>query len=104
MHIVARSTLVNFYSRPEHADAKGPLEAWFDMAARAQWTCPQDVKDQIGNASIVGNNRVVFNVKGNDYRLIAAIAYRQQWLYIKFIGTHAQYDKVDAATVDQSLQ
>jgi mRNA interferase HigB len=52
------------------------------MATRAQWTCPKDVKDQNGNASIVGNNRVVFNVKGNDYRLIAAIAYRQQWLYI----------------------
>jgi mRNA interferase HigB len=62
------------------------------------------VKDQIGTASIEGNNRFVFHVKGNDYRQIAAHAYRQQWLYIKFIGTHAQYDKVDAATVDQSLQ
>lgn len=51
---------------------------------------------------IVGNNRVVFNIKGNDYRLIVAIAYRMQWVYIKFVGTHAQYDKADAATVDQS--
>jgi mRNA interferase HigB len=68
----------------------------------ANWSTPADVKAQFGTASIVGNNRVVFNIKGNDYRLIVAIAYRMQWVYIKFVGTHAQYDKADAATVDQS--
>ena len=63
----------------------------------------QDVKKQYANASIVANNRVVFNIKGNDYRLIVAIAYRMKYVYVKFIGTHAEYDKVDAATVDQFI-
>ena len=62
------------------------------------------MKAQFGDASIVGNNRVVFNIKGNDYRLIVAFAYRMQWAFIKFVGTHAQYDRVDAATVDQSKE
>lgn len=62
------------------------------------------MKAQFGNASIVGNNRVVFSIKGNDYRLIVAFAYRMQWAFIKFVGTHAQYDRVDAATVDQSKE
>ena len=63
---------------------------------------PADVKAQYGNASVVGNNRIVFNIAGNKYRLIVAFAYRMQIAYIKFVGTHAEYDKVDAATVDQS--
>lgn len=62
------------------------------------------MKAQFGDASIVGNNRVVFNIKGNDYRLIVAFAYRMQWALIKFVGTHAQYDQVDAATVNQSKE
>ena len=62
------------------------------------------MKAQFGDASIVGTNRVVFNIKGNDYRLIVAFAYRMQWALIKFVGTHAQYDQVDAATVDQSKE
>ena len=102
MHIVAHSTLVNFYSQPQYQDARGTLEAWHETVRLAQWTSPADVKAQFGSASIVGNNRVVFNIKGNDYRLIVAIAYRMQWVYIKFVGTHAQYDRVDAATVDQT--
>ena len=102
MHIVAHSTLVNFYSHPQHKDARGALEAWHETVRLAQWTSPADVKAQFGSASIVGNNRAMFNIKGNDYRLIVAIAYRMQWVYIKFVGTHAQYDRVDAATVDQS--
>lgn len=72
------------------------------VVAGSQWRSPANVKAQFGNASIVGNNRVVFNIKGNDYRLIVAFAYKMQWAYIKFIGTHRQYDAVDAATVDQT--
>lgn len=102
MHIVAHSTLVNFYGQPQYRDAQGALEAWYETAKLAQWSSPADVKAQFGSASIVGNNRVVFNIKGNDYRLIVAIAYRMQWVYIKFVGTHAQYGEVAAATVDQS--
>lgn len=101
MHIVARSVLLEFYSQPEYRDAKGALEAWYDVARLAKWTAPSDVKAQYANASIVGKNRVVFNIKGNDYRLVVAIAYKMQWVYVKFIGTHAQYDAVDVETVDQ---
>ena len=64
------------------------------------WATPQDIRDRYASASFVGHNRVVFNIKGNDYRLIAAVAYRFQAVYIKFIGTHAQYDRIDAATVE----
>lgn len=72
------------------------------VARQAQWASPADVKEQYRNASVVGHNRVVFNIKGNDYRLIVAFAYRMQRAYVKFVGTHAQYDRIDAATVDQS--
>ena len=102
MHIVSRAILVAFYGQPAHAAARESIEAWYAVAQKAQWRSPQDVKAQFGNASIVGNNRVVFNLKGNDFRLIVAFAYRMQWVYVKFIGTHAQYDAVDAATVDQT--
>lgn len=102
MHIVSFSTLVSFYSQPEYQDSQGALEAWYDVARLAKWTSPADVKAAYGNASIVGKNRVVFNIKGNDYRLIVAFAYQMQWGYVKFIGTHAQYDEIDAETVDQS--
>ena len=74
------------------------------MVRQARWASPAEVKAQYRSASIVANNRVVFNIKGNDYRLIVAFAYRTGRGYIKFIGTHAQYDKVDAATVDQAKE
>ena len=94
--------LLDFYNNTAYQDSKPALEAWYDIAKLAKWTCPQDVKATFGNASIVGNNRVVFNIKGNDYRLIVAFAYRMGFGYVKFIGTHTQYDAVDAATVDMS--
>lgn len=100
MHVVSRAYLAAFYSRPEHADVREPIEAWWQVARHATWASPADVKAQYRNASILAHNRVVFNLKGNDYRLIVAFAYRTQRAYIKFIGTHAQYDKVDAATVE----
>jgi mRNA interferase HigB len=102
MHIVSHSTLVAFYSQPQYQDAKGALEAWHDVARLAKWTSPAEVKNQFRNASFVGSNRVVFNIKGNDYRLVVAMAYKMRWAYIKFVGTHSQYDAIDAATVDQS--
>ena len=101
MHVVALRNLQSYWHQPRRSAAQGALEAWFAEAQLAQWTCPQDVKNQYANASIIANNRVVFNIKGNDFRLIVAIAYRMQYVYVKFIGTHAQYDKVDATLVDQ---
>jgi mRNA interferase HigB len=102
MHIVSRAILTAFYSQPRYADSRDAIEAWFEVATKAQWRSPADVKAAFGSASIVGNNRVVFNIKGNDYRLIVAIAYKMQWAYVKFVGTHKQYDAIDAATVDNS--
>ena len=101
MKIVTLRNLQSYWQQPGRSAAEGALKAWFAEAKVAQWKTPQDVKARYANASILANNRVVFNIKGNDYRLIVAIAYRMQYVYVKFIGTHAEYDKVDAATVDQ---
>lgn len=101
MQIVALRNLESYWEQPNRRDAEGALKSWLFEAKLARWMCPQDVKKQYANASIIANNRVVFNVKGNDYRLIVAIAYRMQYIYVKFIGTHAEYDKVDASIVDQ---
>lgn len=98
MRVIAVSTLRAFWEC--HRTAEQPLKAWYDEARRAQWLTPQDIRDHYASASFVGGNRVVFNIKGNDYRLIVAVAWRFQAVYIKFIGTHAQYDRIDAATVE----
>ena len=100
MHIIALRALREFWEK--HPQAETPLRGWYAEASRATWQTPADIKAAHRNASFLANNRVVFNIKGNDYRLVAAIAYRMQWLYIKFVGTHAQYDAIDAATVDQT--
>jgi mRNA interferase HigB len=78
---------------------KAALDAWFREVQRAEWRSPAHVKRDVGAASIVGNNRVVFNIKGNDYRLVTAINYRTQIVFIKWIGTHRDYDKIDVRTV-----
>ena len=99
MRIVAITTLQAFWEK--HPDAKAPLQAWYALASRAKWQSPSDIKAAYRHASFIANERVVFNIKGNDFRLIVAIAYKVQYVYVKFIGTHAEYDKVDAASVDQ---
>ena len=84
----------------KYREAEQPLKAWHDEAARATWKKSTDIKAQYRNASILKNCRVVFNVKGNDYRLVVAVAYRVGVVYVKFVGTHAQYDAVDAEIVE----
>ena len=95
--MISRGTLRNFWEG--NADAEQPLKAWFREACAADWATPQDVKDQYGNASVIGNNRVVFNIAGNKYRLIVKFNYEYRVGYIRFIGTHADYDAVDAETI-----
>ena len=97
MRVIAKKHLIQFWA--VHKSAEQPLRAWYDEAISANWQSPQDIKNQYRNASFVGNNRVVFNIKGHDYRLIVAVAYRIGVLYIKFIGSHAAYDSIDAKTV-----
>jgi mRNA interferase HigB len=103
VRVIARSTLREFVESLKGtkgcAAAKSALDAWFQEARIAAWKSPADVKAAYTNASIVGGDRVVFNVKGNDYRLVIAIDYARQVVFIKWIGTHAEYDKIDVATV-----
>lgn len=98
MRVIAKKHLVDYWTT--HPDAEQALKSWHDEATKAQWKTPQDIKNQYANASFVGNNRVVFNIKGNNHRLIVAVAYRLGAIYIKFVGTHRQYDKINAATVE----
>ena len=97
MRIIAISTLRAFWTK--HPDAQTPLQAWYALASRAQWKSPSDIKAAYRNASFTANNRVVFNIKGNGYRLIVLVRYDKGLLFVKFVGTHAQYDKIDALTV-----
>lgn len=98
MRIIAISHLKAFWEK--HPDSKQAFLAWVDEARSANWSNPAQIKDQYRNASILKSRRVVFNIKGNDYRLVVAVAYRFGALYIKFVGTHAQYDAIDADRID----
>lgn len=99
MRIIAKSTLRHFWESG-HPGAKAALEDWHRVTGMATWTSPNAVKDTYGNASIIANDRMVFNIGGNKYRLVAAIDYRRGLLFVKFVGTHKQYDQIDAATVN----
>lgn len=97
MRIISRRALREFWSR--HPDAEQPLRAWHANAKNADWKTPSDVKAIYRNASFVENNRVIFNIKGNSYRLVAAIHYQYGIIYIRFVGTHQAYNKINAATI-----
>jgi mRNA interferase HigB len=100
MRIIARSTLTTFWeTNPEHLDAKQPTLAWYQQVAKADWSTPADVKADFGNASILKDGRVVFNIAGNKYRLVVWINYVYKVVYIRFIGTHRQYGHIDAQTI-----
>ena len=98
MRIISKKNLVNYWEK--YPDTEQSLKAWYQEASNATWAEPQDIKDQYRNASIVGNNRVVFNIRGNTHRLIVAMAYKHGIIFIKFIGTHEEYDGVKAGTVE----
>ncbi len=101
MRVIAKSTLFRFWSQPEHADSEGSLQSWHDEASKASWKTPQDIKEQYRSASICDNNRVVFNIAGNKYRLIVEMQYRAGIAWVKFVGTHAQYDKIKVENVNE---
>lgn len=100
MRVIAVSTLRAFWAR--YPDTENPLRAWYAEATKATWTQPSDIKAQFRSASVLKNRRVVFNIKGNDYRLIVAISYKLEIVYVKFIGTHEEYDEVDAETIEMA--
>ena len=97
MNVISKRTLVQFYT--EHADVKTALEVWHSDARKAEWKCPEDIKRAYASASFLKDNRVVFNIKGNEYRLIVHIDYKRKIVRVKFIGTHAQYDKINAEEI-----
>lgn len=103
MRVIARSTLREFVEglkgTKNHAPVKSALDAWFHEAEKATWKNPAEVKAAYANASIVGDDHVVFNIKGNAFRLVVAIDYLRQVVFIKWLGSHADYDRIDAATV-----
>ncbi len=97
MRIISRRILREFWEK--HPDACAPLQAWFHDVEQATWTSPADIKAVYRNASFLANNRVVFNIKGNHYRLIVVIVYQHGVVYIRFVGTHNEYNLIDANTI-----
>jgi len=97
VRIIALGTLREYWTR--HPDAETSLRSWYAAASRADWKRPPDIKDAYRSASFVANGRVVFNIKGNDHRLVAAVHYNRSMMFIRFIGTHREYDNIDATTI-----
>ena len=95
MRVIAKRTLREFYELPNRQDARGPLEAWYSEALKAVWQSPHEIKAQYASASIITDTLVVFNIAGNKYRLVVDVDYVRQALYVKFVGTHKEYDKLD---------
>ena len=94
MRVIAKRTLRDFWEK--HADSEQQLKAWYNEAEQADWKSLNEIKKDYPSASILEDNRIVFNIKGNNYRLIVRINYKYGIVWIRFIGTHAEYDKVDA--------
>ena len=100
MRVIALSNLRAFWiDRPDREDARQASLAWYRRVLAADWSTPANVKADFGTASVLKDGRVVFNVAGNKYRIVAWINYPYRVLYIRFIGTHAEYDRIDAQTI-----
>jgi mRNA interferase HigB len=99
MRIISRATLRQFWELKNYKYSEQPLKSWFDEARVEKWKTPDDIKAKYRNASFVANNRVVFNIHGNKYRLVVAIKYPLGICYIRFIGTHKQYDEIDVESI-----
>ena len=97
MRIIAINQLRAFWNA--HPQAEMPLRAWYAEASRADWKKPAEIKAAYRNASFLAGNRVIFNIKGNDYRLVVAVHYNRGMMFIRFVGTHAEYDRIDASTI-----
>ena len=101
MRVISKGTLKKFWEQPAYKDAKAPLESWYEEAIKTNWTTPQQIKAQYAHASICANNRVIFNIGGNKYRLVVEIQYRAGIAWVKFVGTHTQYDKINVETINE---
>lgn len=99
MRVISLKTLKKFYECSTHKDSEQSLKAWYNEASKTNWQNPNEIKEQYKSASIVGDSRVVFNIHGNKYRLIVKINYYAQVIYVRFVGTHKDYDKIDATKI-----
>lgn len=100
MRVIAVSTLRAFWeSSPEYLDAREPILAWYQHVRRADWASPAEVKREFRSASILRDGRVVFNIAGNKYRLVVWVNYAYRVVYVRFVGTHSQYDRIDAQNI-----
>ncbi len=97
MRVIAKSTLKSFWEI--HGDCEQQLKSWFREVSIARWKDSNELKQDYPSASILGNNRIVFNIKGNNYRIVVKINFDYQMVWIRFVGTHAQYDKIDAKEI-----
>ena len=97
MRVIAKKVLREFWEK--HTDCEQQLKSWYQETSKAEWTNPNDIKLEYPRASIIGNDRIVFNIKGNTYRLIVKINFDYQIIWIRFIGTHTAYDKINAKTI-----
>jgi mRNA interferase HigB len=97
LRIFSRSTLRNYWEK--HSEAEQYLKVWYDTAINANWKSPTDVKQTYANVSILKDSRIVFNIKGNSFRLVVKFNFEKQWIFIRFIGNHSEYDKIDANTI-----
>ena len=97
MRIIAKKTIREFWIK--HEDCEDQLKTWYNEVSKKDWKTPNELKDDYPNASILEDNRVVFNIKGNNYRLVVKINYDYKIMWIRFIGTHADYDKIDSTKI-----
>ena len=97
MRVIAKRTLREFWE--QHPDSAQQLMSWYQEASRAEWLSPNDIKRKFASASILKNSRVVFNISGNKYRLIVEVNFPRKWVFIRFVGNHKEYGRIDANTI-----
>lgn len=99
MRIVSHRKLKEFYETPGREDSEVALERWYQAVQSAQWTSFADIREDFGSADSVGNQHYVFNIRGNKYRLVVVVKFVMGYVFIRFVGTHEEYDKIDAGTL-----
>ena len=99
MRVVSHKKLKDFYEKPGHEDSRAALERWHDIAENAEWKNLNDIKLDFPSADYVGNQHYVFNIKGNNYRLVVVIKFMMGYVFVRFVDTHAEYDKIDCSTI-----
>lgn len=99
MHIISHRKLKDFYETPGREDSRVALEKWYDIAEKADWNNLAEIKEDFPSTDYVGNQHYVFNIRGNRYRLIVVIKFTIRRIFIRFVGTHSEYDKIEVSTI-----